>query len=165
MTRRWITRSSVVRWFTRGSDRIARLGAIRSRRLAPILGVAAVDLFLEEISGSGVKPRRPKSWNKLVEQMTGKRLSDIVTDFDDLKAAVGVRNALAHAGNHRAPLPRQWQQREATWEIRRPARFESPSMPPSSEFALSQFLEVVLAVRRQLRQDVRTLGTSGLVAP
>lgn len=153
----------------------------KSRRLAPILTVAAVDLFLEQLLGREigtdspsrklreltkrllgrrVRRGRPSSWNLHAEELTGRRLSRVPRlDYSKLKQAVAIRNDLAHGRELR--IPAELAEAEAAWEERTDPSPDVGYPAPSSTFCLRHCLSAVRAVRRELRRGTRILGPDG----
>lgn len=138
----------------------AVVSGTRSRRLAPILAVAAVDLFLEQLLGGEVRRDRPSSWNLHAEELTGRRLSRVPgLDYSKLEQAVAIRNDLAHGRELR--IPAELAEAEAAWEERTDPSPDVSYLAPSSTFCLRHCLSAVRAVRRELRLGTRILGPDG----
>ncbi len=139
----------------------AVVSSTKSRRLAPILGVAAVDLFIEKLLGRDVGGGRPSSWHLYAEELTGQKLGDMQgVSYRELEKAVGIRNDFAHGREPR--LRDELAVREAAWEERTGGVPSLGIVAPSSVFCLRRCLAAVRALRRKLRHEPRIVGPDGL---
>lgn len=150
----------------------ACISSRRSRRLAPILAVAGADAFFGNRLGRDVAyselEGRPQSWSTLAEEIAGKSLLDLLDNpgySQNLRAAVRVRNSLAHGGDPKEPLmevSEELAEEEKRWERVNNSARQDLRLAPSGEFVLRHTLTAIRAVRREDRADTHVVMRNGL---
>lgn len=127
----------------------ARLGAVESTRLAPILVVAALDLYFEDRTNEALSGPRPDRWDRAVHARFGKRLRDMMGEaYSHLEISVTARNDLAHGRDHLNRLPDELARREGDW-LERGRYYEGEgAISPVSKLSLSAGLAAIRCVQQ-----------------
>lgn len=127
----------------------ARMVAIDAPKLTPILAVAALDLFFEELSGGTIETGRPGVWDRLYRNSSGTSLKKVLGDeYSTLGRLLGVRDSLAHGRDHLPCLPENLHESEEKF-IAHGHLYDQP-LAPSARFAISQALRTIRLARKHL---------------
>jgi len=127
----------------------AKLSIYDSPNLTIILGLNAVDLFLEELTNHEIGKGRPGSWNMVIDQHFGTKLSQLPgINFQNTEKFVQLRNAIAHGRDHVDKLPVQLKPKEENWLQNSKFKEGSGAYAPSAVFALRSALEIIRSCKR-----------------
>lgn len=127
----------------------AKLSIYESPELTIITALNAVDLFLEELTNKEIGKGRPGSWNVLIKEHYGTKLSQMPgIDFQNIEKFVQLRNELAHGRDHVCKLPEDIIPLEQEWLKNGKYREGTGAYAPSAAFALKCALEIIRSCRR-----------------
>ncbi|MDX8125824.1 hypothetical protein QLH52_00875 [Methylomonas sp. OY6] len=127
----------------------AKLSIYDSPNLTIITALNAVDLFLEELTNKEPGKGRPGSWNLLIKEYFGTKLSEMPgIDFQNIEKFVRVRNELAHGRDYLCKLPDDIKPLEEEWLKNGKLMEGVGAYAPSAAFALKIALEIIRSCRR-----------------